>query len=59
MIEAQQMLMDITVAATPHIKDKDRRELDRDLRRKAYPSIFEEKRHITVDMLKAQGASLG
>lgn len=59
MIEAQEMLKELSVQDYPHMKPQARQKLHRGLKKSAYPSMFEEKRHVTIDMLKARGAGNG
>lgn len=50
-IEAQEMLNQITVADWPHMKKGSREKLHKGLYRKAYPSIFREQKQVSMDDL--------
>lgn len=59
-IEAQEMLKDLTVARSPNYKKNDFNKLHKDLSKKAYPDTFKSDRRVsTTDLAKALGKMNG
>ena len=59
-LEAQELLVNVTAARSPHFSDKDFKEWHRKHYALAYPDIFEEKKPLSVvDQLRKAMNNLG
>lgn len=58
-IEAREMLSQLSVADYPHMKKTSRQKLHRSLSKMAFPATFKDKRRLTLQDLAAMGGSNG